>query len=437
MKIVYKLSFIWMLLVAGIVSCNTDNPGVDYSAPNLDLVIATLETEIELTVDESTALKLSFINAEGAVKYIWTTSGNVLSQEEDYTFLSSESGSFTINVYAEDTKGKYVNTTFTIKVKDAPHVFTNEKVVVGYLPSYNNSTIKWNEITHFIYAFVYPKEDGTLDISDMSELTSYVTLAHDNNVKILVSVGGAAYPGSDVRVFTSTILDSAKRAIFVSSVNSFVREYQLDGIDIDYEELVGGGATVDDTDTKKLVPLYQELREALPSTSLITAAVSGGYGWTAYHFRNIIVEMTKELDFVTIMSYDNTGTWGGSPLGSHSSFTDAQGALNRYEEFGAAKDKLVLAVPFFGRDFLTADGGIGTPVAYDDIVTTYSPTAAEFTAGNINRDGHNIFFNSQEIIVQKTVFVKDNNYRGIGIWELGQNTTEENLSLSKDILNQF
>ncbi len=437
MKTIYKLLFIWMLLITGLASCNTDNSDVDYAAPNLDLVLTTLETDIEVLVEEAIALNLTFKNAEGAVKYIWTNDGVVLSQEESHTFSSTESGTFTVNVYAEDTKGKYVNTVFTIKVKDAPHVFTDEKVVVGYLPNYSTATIKWNEITHFIYAFVYPKEDGTLDTSDMADLASYVTQAHDNNVKILVSVGGASYPGSDVRVFTSVISDAAKRATLVSSINSFIRDNQLDGIDIDYEELVGGGATVDDTDTQKLVPFYQDLREALPSKSLITAAVSGGYGWTAYHFRNIIVEMTPVLDFITIMSYDNTGTWGGSPLGPHSSVADAQGALNRYEEFGATKDKLVLAVPFFGRDFLTAAGGVGTPVSYGDIITTYAPTSAELSSGNINRDGHNIFFNSQEIITQKTVFVKDNAYRGIGIWELGQNTTVENLSLSKDILNQF
>ena len=436
MKTIYKLSFLLILTCLVSTSCSDDN-GRDYTSPNLDLIVSDVSTEVTLEVNESSSFNLSFKNAEGNVSYIWSMGGNIISKESSYTFQSLEANTYNLNVYAEDSVGKYANVTYIIKVTEAPHVFDDNKVVVGYLPSYRSNTVQWDKITHFIYTFVYPKEDGTLDTNEMTELASYVTQAKANNVKILVSVGGASYPGKDVRVFTSVILDDAKRATLVNSINTFVRDNELDGIDIDYEELVGGGATVDNTEANKLLPLYQELREALPNTSLISAAVTGGYGWAAYHFRDITADMANVLDFISIMSYDNVGTWGGSPLGPHSSFTDAQGALNRYEGFGAPKSKLVLGLPFYGRDFLTASGGFAAALTYGDIITTYAPTSGELTAGNINRDGHNIFFNSQDIISQKTNHVKDNDFRGITIWELGQDTSDLNLSLLKDILNQF
>ncbi len=439
MKTIYikKVYFLITLLSTGILisSCSNDS---DYSSPDLTLVTSNLETELELRVDDEVLLSLNFENAVGQLSYIWSIDGTIVSKEDNYTFRSSESGQYTINVYAEDVEGKYTNVTFELKIVGLPHVFDDNKVVVGYYPSYRTNNVEWDKITHFIYTFIYPKEDGTLDIREMAVLSSYVTLAKTNNVKILVSIGGSgSYPGRDTRIFTSVIGDDTKRAKLVQSINTFVRDNQLDGIDINYQELVGGGETVDNTETNKLLPFYRELREALPHTSLITTFVTGSYGWAAYHFRDITAEMAAILDFISVMSYDNLGTWPESPLGPHSSVIDAQNALNRYIEFGAPKSKLVLGVPFYGRDFLTASGGVAQAITYADILSTHAPTDSELAVGNINRDGHNIFFNSQEIISQKVNYIKDNDFRGITIWELGQDTSDPNLSLLKDILNQF
>ncbi len=438
MKTLYKLSFLLIFICLGITSCSDNNTGFDYSSPDLDLIVSNIEDERAIQINETTTLDLTFKNAEGEISYIWTIDGGIISKDDSYTFKAEEPGIYTLNVYAQDSSEKYVNKSFIIKVLAPPHVFDTNKVVVGYFPNYRRDIpVQWDKITHLIYTFVYPKADGTLDTSEMAELSTYITLAKENNVKILVSVGGAAYPGKDVRIFTDAIVDETKRANLVSSINDFVRDNELDGIDIDYEELQSGGATVDNTEANKLLPLFKELREALPNTSLITAAVTGGYGWAAYHFRDITAEMSEELDFISVMSYDNLGTWGGSPLGDHSSVTDGIGALARYVEFGAPSSKLVLGLPFYGRDFLTANGGFAAAITYNDIITTYAPTSDEFTTGNINRDGHNIFFNSQETISQKVNHVKDTNYRGITIWELGQNTDDPDLNLLKDILNQF
>lgn len=435
MKTLNRLFFI--LIVASLANISCGNNELNYESPDLNLIVSDTEFEHTIQVNQSTDFNLSFINAEGNISYIWTLEGNIISEDDTYTFTQEVSGIYRLNVYAEDSLGKYTNKTFTISVLDAPHVFDTNKVIAGYLPSYRENVVKWDKITHLIYAFVYPNQDGTLNTSAMGDLSTYITQAKANNVKILVSVGGASYPGKDVRVFTSLLIDNIKRANLVNSINTFVRENELDGIDIDYEELVGGGATVDNSETNKLLPFYQELRETLPNTSIISAAVTGGYGWAAFHFRDIAASMAEELDFISIMSYDNLGTWSGSPLGDHSSLNDAVGALAKYEEFGIDSSKLVLAVPFYGRDFKMATGGFAEAVTYSDILTIYTPSNEELVSGRINRDGYNLFFNSQEIISQKVSHVKNNDYRGITIWEIGQDANDNNLSLQKDILNQF
>ncbi|MBU3027923.1 glycosyl hydrolase family 18 protein [Zobellia galactanivorans] len=439
MKTIYikKLFFLIILLgsVILIISCSDDT---NYSSPDLVLVTSNIETELNLRVDEEVILSLDFENAVGQLSYIWSIDGTIVSKDDNYAFQPTESGQFSIDVYVEDAEGKYTNEIFILKVVGLPHVFDSNKVVVGYCPSYKTDTIEWDKITHLIYTYVYPKEDGTLDTSDMHALASYVTQAKANNVKILVSIGGFGfYPGRDTRIFTNVIGDDTKRSKLVQNINTFIRDNQLDGIDINYQELIGGGETVDNTETNKLLPFFRELREALPSESLITSYVTGSYEWAAYHFRDITAEMASVLDFISVMSFDNLGSWPESALGPHSSITDAQNALNRYIEFGAPKSKLVLGLPLYGRDFLTASGGVAQVITYADIVSLYSPTESEFMEGNVNRDGHNIFFDSQEIVSQKVNYVKDNEFRGITLWKLGQDTSDPNLSLLKDILNQF
>lgn len=438
MKTLFKInSFLSLIIFVGILSCE-QNDERDYTAPNLDLTPSGFNSEVTLDLNQTTILGVSdFTNAEGNVSYVWTSEGEIISREATYDFTAADIGSFSFNMYAEDDSGKYVNIAFTVMVPEPPHVFDDNKVVAGYIQSHRQiSDVAWSEITHLIYSFVYPQDDGTLDTNEMDQLSSFVAAAKENNVKILVSVGGAVYPGKAERVFTSVISDDTKRKTLVTSIDNFVRENELDGIDIDYEELVGGGATVDNTETNKLLPFYTELREALPGVSLISSAVSGGYGWAAYHFRDIAESMSEVLDFISVMSYDNLGTWGGSPLGDHSSLTDAQGALSRYHnDFGVPKNKLVLGVPFYGRDFKTAFGGFAEAVEYKNILASYNPTSDELTLGHINRDGFNLYFNSQERIFQKVEYVKTDGFRGITIWELGQNTNiDSHLSLTNNIL---
>lgn len=433
----YYILFL-LLVQLTIVGCSdSDN---DYSTPDLDLVLATeIETNLDLPISEELLLNLDFENAEGNLSYKWFIDDEVVSEEDSYLFKGVEVGQFIIKVYIEDTVGKFANIEFKLNVTDNDtYVYNGDKLIIGYNPSYRTGDVKWNRITHLLYAYIYPKLDGTLDVSEMEQLSEYVADAQINNTKILVSLGGTSnYPGREDRVFTEVIKDNEKRANLIQSILAFIEGNDLDGINIHYSEFVGGGENVDNLETNLLLPFYQEAREVLPENIVLTASVTGSYGWTAYHFRDIAAEMSTVLDFISVLSYDNTGVWEESPLGHHSSVIDAQNALNRYVEFGIPSAKLVLGVPFYGRDFLTSSGGIANALTYADILNQYTPTESELTEGNINREGHNIFFESQHTISQKSSFINENQYRGMTIWELGQDTNNRNLSLLSEINNHF
>ncbi|MBL3658400.1 glycoside hydrolase family 18 protein [Fulvivirga sediminis] len=431
-----KIYVLLILLLAqlGIVSCSDDE---DNSSPDLDLIVAEVQTTINLNIDEETLLHLDFENAKGPLSYVWTVDDSVNSEEENFIFSSHESGQYFVNVYVEDAEGKYTSVQFQLIVDGKP-LFNGDKVVVGYYPSYRNNEVQWDKITHFIYAHIYPKNDGTLDLSDMAKLSDYVEEAKANNVKILVSLGGAGeYPGRNERVFTNVILNKNKRTKLIKNIVSFVSNNKLDGIDIYYNEFIGGGEAVDNSESNQLLPFYRELRNALPSANIITTSVTGSYGWAAYHYRDIADRMSNIFNLISVMAFDNLGTYENSPLGHPATVKDMENALNRYLEFGVPKNKIVVGIPFYGRDFLNKAGGLAETITYADIIKRYSPSEVELDIGNIKRDGHNIFFDSRNIISQKVNYLRKNDFKGITLWELGQDSPDSNWSLLQDIPSQF
>src|SRR5690349_6878968 len=64
---------------------------------------------------------------------------------------------------------------------------------IGYMPSWagNVNSIQYNKLTHINYAFVLPNSNGTLQgVPDGGKLSQLVTLAHNNGVKVSLSIGG-------------------------------------------------------------------------------------------------------------------------------------------------------------------------------------------------------------------------------------------------------
>jgi len=65
--------------------------------------------------------------------------------------------------------------------------------VIGYMPSWEGdvNTVQYSKLTHINYAFLIPNTDGSLQALDnTSKFTSLVATAHNNGVKVIISVGG-------------------------------------------------------------------------------------------------------------------------------------------------------------------------------------------------------------------------------------------------------
>jgi chitinase len=305
---------------------------------------------------------------------------------------------------------------------------------VGYLPAWKMPyNLQWQKITHANLAFGKVNADGSLDVSRINVFANHIVEAHNNDVKVLLSIGGG---GSEN--FSEAILNSEKRAFLTDNIISAINEFNLDGIDIDFEEWDGGPNGASPADLLKrdaLENLYKELRKRLGNEKLITAAVTASWDDGGWGFYNCFTHtMHSYLDFVSLMLYNETGPWSGKNVGQHATWDYFENAINHWlNNNKLPKEKLVAGVPFYGYLFKSADSATGAEsVAYRDILTNY-PNQDAHLKDNIGL----LYYNGMQTIQDKAKYIVDNNLGGIMIWELSHDTDMADKSLLNVIAKEF
>ena len=225
--------------------------------------------------------------------------------------------------------------------------------------------------THVIYAFAGLKDNRIQPLQD--SYTSLVALKEKNpGLKVLLAVGGwIVGPGP----FKELTENAYRQTLFTFSVIEFLRSAKLDGLDLCWEFPRGT------EDRARYTRLVKELREAFDGEGktskrdalLLTAAVPSSFEAIAAGYD--VAEISKHLDFLNVMTYDFHGDWEqvvghNSPLFPLNSASAYQKKLtvdfsvSEWVNRGAARDKLVIGLPTYGRTFTLANASltdIGAP----------------------------------------------------------------------------
>ena len=287
-----------------------------------------------------------------------------------------------------------------------PGINEPEDKIVGYFPYWapNTSEIDYAKLTHINYAFLIPRSNGNfLPLYNSSRLEKIVAEAKKHDVKVLISVGGWSYQGELLRgVFEELARDESTRENFINNLIEIVDKYNLDGVDIDWE--YPEPVYYENSSAAKFATLISELRQELAEDKLLTAAVTSGIGGYGSGIKD---EIFTEVDFLNIMAYD------GGPGKRHSPYSLAEDSLDYWvNQRGLDKNKAVLGVPFYTRPSLRP---------YRNVV------AENYKAAYLdNYQGYN--YNGKETIRKKSRLAK-NQGGGIMIWELSQDSRDDNTSL--------
>ncbi|MEV4537872.1 glycosyl hydrolase family 18 protein [Asanoa sp. NPDC049518] len=272
---------------------------------------------------------------------------------------------------------------------------------VGYMPSWAGSAtaIQYSKLTHVNYAFVLPNGNGSLTaVDNPSKLQQIVSLGHAANTKVLIAIGG--WNDGNDSGFEQMAANAGTRTTFVNNVVNLVNQYNLDGVDIDWEYPDAG------TSGNNFTALMSQLSTAMHSRGkLLTAAVVSG-GGTA---QGVQPAVFGYVDFLNIMTYD-----GGSP---HANYQWTIDNINGWKSRGLPASKAVVGVPFYSRP-----GGI----PYNQIVAQNAAWANQDCA-TIN--GVQQCYNGLPTIRAKTQWAMAN-AGGMMNWELSQDPNNANSLVS-------
>jgi len=157
--------------------------------------------------------------------------------------------------------------------------------------------------------------------NDPSYYSQLVAMKSQNsNLKVILSVGGWNFPSN---FFSVMVASSANRQTFINSCLSYMQQYRLDGIDLDWEypcspartdpveitctdfqttQDAGGGSC--SSDKANLLELVKEMRTAFGSNYLITIAGQADMAKVNAGFD--VVGMSQYVDLWNLMTYDFT-----------------------------------------------------------------------------------------------------------------------------------
>jgi chitinase len=275
--------------------------------------------------------------------------------------------------------------------------------VVGYFPTWTGSpsTIQYGKLTHINYAFVLPTTTGGLTgvaMSGDARLADLVQRAHAANVKVLISIGG--WNNGDDSGFVGMAASPSARNTFVSNVITFINNYGLDGVDIDWEY-----PDPNTTEATNYAALMSQLSTEMHSRGkLLTAAVVAKDWYGA----GILSEVFGYVDFLVLMAYDRQTQ-------PHSTYAFADSSITYWANRGLPQSKTVLGVPFYGSNTS------GAQKSYRAIVRADPNAPYTDVSGGY-------YYNGLATMKQKTSLSLQR-ATGVGIWELTQDTSATSISL--------
>lgn len=346
------------------------------------------------------------------------------------------------------------------------------KEIVGYYPNWqwydraklvNPLTINYNKYTVLNYCFYSPQANGNILSTDQwaddnildgpmnwqtnspDSTKSLVYKAHQNNVKVLASIGGWTLSGN----FSAIASTVNTRRNFAHQCVELCKRYNYDGIDIDWEYPVFA-------DKQNFTALMQSVRDSLNAlgvqknkTYLLSAAVSAAPA----NMNNIEWAIVKNIfDFINVMTYDFFGAWENNtnhnaplyaPSQGDATFNCSSAMLTLINTHGVHASKLNMGIAFYGRsaktvnapalfgaiashavDNITFNTDDGSPTYFNLLLSKnlfseqYDAQAqVPYLTGNGTLKTF-VSYDDSASIALKAQFIVNQNLRGAIVWEL-------------------
>lgn len=257
---------------------------------------------------------------------------------------------------------------------------------------------------------------------------NYINWAHSNGYRVWPWVANEATNKAD-KDLTSEILNDYKlREKLISSIVSAVEMYNLDGINLDFENMYESDK---DAYSRLVIELAPRLKELGKVLSVDVTAPDGSPDWSLCFNRNVIGDVA---DYVILMAYDQHNQ-SSTEAGTVAGCDWVEANINKFlGQEGVKPEKIILAMPFYTRVWNVTDGGLSSSAVDMKSQSTLIPDDAKITwddslkqnLAEYEKNGrtYKVWMEDAKSLKCKLDLVKKYNLAGGAFWRKDQETSD-------------
>ena len=287
----------------------------------------------------------------------------------------------------------------------------------GYAPDRSGTDIQGVNVVSPTFFTLVDEGQGRINDNVGQEGIDYINWAHSNGYMVWPSLSNNSYIGTTSEIMRNYNL----RQSLIENIVGLVLEYDLDGINIDFEYMYEEDR---DLFSRFIIELEPRLNELGAVLSVDVTAPDGSPEWSMCFDRNIIGDVA---DYIVFMGYDQNGI--SSPVeGTTAGYDWVKANIEKFlGQEGVEPEKLILGVPFYTRVWEESNGEVASTTidmkdidevvpenasrTWDDELKQYYIEYAE--DGAINK----IWAEDEQSISAKLSIIEEYNLAGAAFWE--------------------
>lgn len=265
----------------------------------------------------------------------------------------------------------------------------------------------------------------------------YIEWAHNNNYQVW-----AMFSNNSLKDTTSQILnDYEKRETMIENLMDLVEEYNLDGVNVDFENM---NESDKDVYSRFLIELAPRLKKIGKTLSVDVTAPDGSETWSLCFDINTIANVA---DYIVFMAYDQYGT-NSNKAGTTAGYNWVEANVKKFlGQEDVDPEKIILGIPLYMRLWEEEEDGTAKPevvnmkdmfdVLPENQVATWDEELKQYYV-EYEEDGktYKMWVENEKSVGEKINLANQYNLAGIAFWEKDRETNDEFWTFVKEQLNK-
>ena len=284
-------------------------------------------------------------------------------------------------------------------------------------PNRSGENIEGVNVLSPSFFYLEKGSDGKISENVKQEGKDYIEWAHNNGFKVWPIVSNNSY----LTTTEGILNDYTKRRKLEDEIIRVTEEYNIDGINLDFENM-----NQEDKDmySRFVIELAPRLKDLGKTLTVDVTAPDGSETWSLCFDRDVLANVS---DYIVFMAYDQYGT-GGNKEGTTAGYNWVENNVKKFiGQEAVAKEKIILGIPLYTRLWKEDGGKITSKVVNIKDVDSTLPSDiqrkwdeelkqnyVEYTDGSAT---YKMWIEDEKSITEKIGLAKKYDLAGIAFWE--------------------